>query len=60
MTRIAIFKTGKRAPEIGAADARRIVDSYDSGAHEAPVVAGHPIDCLAERQLTLTGIYRWL
>lgn len=23
-------------------------------------VARHPIDCLAERQLTLTGIYRWL
>ena len=23
-------------------------------------VTRHPIDCLAERQLTLTGIYRWL
>ncbi len=23
-------------------------------------VARHPIDCLAERQLTLTGFYRWL
>lgn len=23
-------------------------------------VARHPLDCLAERQLTLTGIYRWL
>ena len=60
MTRIAIFKTGKRAPEIGAADARRIVDSYDPGAHEAPVIARHPLACLEERQLTLTGIYRWL
>ena len=23
-------------------------------------VARHPLDCLTERQLTLTGIYRWL
>ena len=23
-------------------------------------VTRHPLDCLAERQLTLTGIYRWL
>ena len=60
MTRIAIFKTGKRAPEIGAAAARRIVDSCDPGAREAPVIERHPLACLAERRLTLTGICRWL
>ena len=45
MTRIAIFRPGKHkpdAPNITAADAQRIADSYDKKKHHAPVVIGHP------------------
>lgn len=45
MTRIAIFRPGKHkadAPNITAADAQRIADSYDKKKHHAPMVIGHP------------------
>lgn len=45
MTRIAIFKPGKHrpdAPNITAADAQHIADSYDKKKHHAPLVIGHP------------------
>lgn len=42
MTRIAIFKPGKHAPEVSAADARRAAEAYDPKKQAAPVVIGHP------------------
>ena len=45
MMRIAIFRPGKHkpdAPNITAADAQRIAESYDKKKHHAPMVIGHP------------------
>ena len=42
MTRIAIFRPGKHAPEVTAADAKRAAESYNPAVQEAPVVIGHP------------------
>lgn len=45
MKRIPIFRPGKHkpdAPNITAADAQRIADSYDKKKHHAPLVIGHP------------------
>lgn len=42
MTRIAIFKPGKHAPEVTAADMQRAAEAYDPKKQAAPVVIGHP------------------
>ena len=42
MTRIAIFRPGKHAPGVTAADAQRAAETYNPAVQEAPVVIGHP------------------
>ena len=48
-------------PALGNVTRTRFDDGAARQARLAGVgVARHPLDCLAARQLTLTGIYRWL